>query len=569
MLVYGMYAAPSWAEAVLTSKAYVDNKVPAYASGGSASLLTDTDTTGTIAKRAIFTDGTTYVAGTHANQIPTMGAVMSAISAGVSSGIDTLSWTSTETTAANAYSTTFDGTPGNWPAADGAKLINGTALGTALSLKQNKIPAGTNGYLATHSGTEGTFGTPVNPATFQSAITAHAANAADSLLTDSQTTGTVQKRAIFNDTAANYNSSTQSTHIPTMGAVMSAISSATPTLPTGTPGSAVLYDNNGDIGDERAISSAAVYTGSGKGRSLSNGTDLATIAAVETKQNAITPATAGQLVAYDDADDNGQATFTAVDVMDDSDVGDVVDNHTDNGIIDYQSIGTEIERDYADNIITGAAMGRALVEFGLQIDTNRSNIALKQDKLGGTVNSVSTAGKLVTATATTGDVTYTDVESTSLGTNASATSLPTTGVVVSAFNTKFPANGGTDKVVTLSSTAGAPSSRNIVTTLTSGGTNIPTDGAVYSAVNDKQDKLIANNATTYPNGSLVTYNTLGNPGAKKIVTTIASGGTDIPTDGAVYSAVNAKQTRAICSATKPGDNTVCYAYTFADIETGR
>jgi hypothetical protein len=38
--------------------------------------------------------------------------------------------------------------------------------------KQNKIPAGTNGYLATHSGTAGTFGTPVNPATFQSAIDA-------------------------------------------------------------------------------------------------------------------------------------------------------------------------------------------------------------------------------------------------------------------------------------------------------------------------------------------------------------------------------------------------------------
>jgi hypothetical protein len=39
-----------------------------------------------------------------------------------------------------------------------------------ISGLQTKIPAGTNGYLATHSGTAGTFGTPVNPATFQSAI---------------------------------------------------------------------------------------------------------------------------------------------------------------------------------------------------------------------------------------------------------------------------------------------------------------------------------------------------------------------------------------------------------------
>ena len=172
---------------IVTSKAYVDNKVPAYASGGSASLLTDTDTTGTIAKRAIFTDGTTYVAGTHANQIPTMGAVMSAISSGVSAGIDTLSWTSTETTAANAYSTTFDGTTGNWPAADGAKLINGTALGTALSLKQNIIPA-------------------------------YASGGSASLLTDSATNGTVNKVAIYTG-ATTYNATNDAAKIPTAAVV--------------------------------------------------------------------------------------------------------------------------------------------------------------------------------------------------------------------------------------------------------------------------------------------------------------------------------------------------------------
>ena len=58
----------------------------------------------------------------------------------------------------------------------------------------------------------------------------------------------------------------------------------------------------------------------------------------------------------------------------------------------------------------------------------------------------------------------------------------------------------------------------------------------------KQNKLAANNSTNNPNGSLVTYGTTaGQPGSKKIVTTVASGGTDIPTDGAVYTAISGKQ----------------------------
>ena len=59
---------------------------------------------------------------------------------------------------------------------------------------------------------------------------------------------------IYDDTVANYDSSTQSHDIPTMGAVMSAITAG---LPTGTAGNVVTYDANGVAGG-----SVAVYNGS-------------------------------------------------------------------------------------------------------------------------------------------------------------------------------------------------------------------------------------------------------------------------------------------------------------------
>ncbi len=71
---------------------------------------------------------------------------------------------------------------------------------------------------------------------------------------------------------------------------------------------------------------------------------------------------------------------------------------------------------------------------------------------------------------------------------------------------------------------------------------IPNVGAVYFGLYGKQDKLVANDATTYPNGSLVAYGaTSGVPTAKKIVTSLATNGTDIPTDGAVEREVAKRQ----------------------------
>ena len=114
----------------------------------------------------------------------------------------------------------------------------------------------------------------------QRTITGHAVNVADSLLTDSTTDGVVQKRAIYNDVAANYTASTQSTHIPTMGAVMSIVNT---NAPTGTPGNVAMYDpTTGALGDGVATYSGA--TAQNPYNATNDAAKIATAAAVETKQ---------------------------------------------------------------------------------------------------------------------------------------------------------------------------------------------------------------------------------------------------------------------------------------------
>ena len=75
------------------------------------------------------------------------------------------SWTSSSTvqnTAVDGYSTTFDGTTGNWPAVDKEKLVNGNRLAQGLARKQKKIAATsstyTNGSVVTTTSTAGTVG---------------------------------------------------------------------------------------------------------------------------------------------------------------------------------------------------------------------------------------------------------------------------------------------------------------------------------------------------------------------------------------------------------------------------
>ena len=71
----------------------------------------------------------------------------------------------------------------------------------------------------------------------------------------------------------------QKISIPTMGAVMTAISNNTPTLPTGTANTVVMYNNSGAIGGSRGI-----YDGSTTYNSTNDVSKLATAGVVETKQ---------------------------------------------------------------------------------------------------------------------------------------------------------------------------------------------------------------------------------------------------------------------------------------------
>ena len=101
------------------------------------SVVVTTGATGTVDQRGIATaptyDNSNQL--TNGNWLPTMSALVNQISAAV----DKLTWTATETTATQQYSTTFDGTTNNWPAADANKIIDGTALANGLAQKQNKM----------------------------------------------------------------------------------------------------------------------------------------------------------------------------------------------------------------------------------------------------------------------------------------------------------------------------------------------------------------------------------------------------------------------------------------------
>ena len=83
---------------------------------------------------------------------------------------------------------------------------------------------------------------------------------------------------IYNGTAANYNSSTQSTYIPTMGAMMSAISSGvSAAAPTGTANTIANYGANGALD-----SGIAMYTGAAAYNSTNDSAKIPTMAGVAT-----------------------------------------------------------------------------------------------------------------------------------------------------------------------------------------------------------------------------------------------------------------------------------------------
>jgi hypothetical protein len=122
-----------------------------------------------------------------------------------------------------------------------------------------------------------------------------------SLVETTNQAGTVTQRGIA--TAPAYDANDQLTNgswIPTVGAMMSAISSGiTAAAPTGTANTIANYDANGDLGTGIATANAPAYTSG----SLTNGTNIATIAAVDTREAKMTCAGWPESVAVADRTD--------------------------------------------------------------------------------------------------------------------------------------------------------------------------------------------------------------------------------------------------------------------------
>ncbi|MBQ1927844.1 MAG: hypothetical protein II179_02120, partial [Alphaproteobacteria bacterium] len=138
--------------------------------------------------------------------VPTVAAVGEALRE-LQYSLGAFSWDSTKHPAAiEAYSTTFsDSTTGAWPAANETKAPSGGVLANALSLKQNKIGATSDG---TNSTPNYVYNATTNPA------------ADGSVVTTTGTSGTVSQRGIA--TAPTYDANdnlTNGSWLPTMSAV--------------------------------------------------------------------------------------------------------------------------------------------------------------------------------------------------------------------------------------------------------------------------------------------------------------------------------------------------------------
>ncbi len=173
------------------------------------------------------------------NYVPTFRTVAAGLK-GIWDEIHKLGWSSSLQTPINNYSTTFSSASDTWPSGRQNYVPTAETFANGLALKQNKIPA-------------------------------HAANAADSVLTDSTTAGVVQKRAILDMETfdENFNASdlvNMDLHnmIPDAGTVGSAIGDVAASkqnkIPAGTAGNVVTYTGTaGTVGSVGVLSSLDNY----------------------------------------------------------------------------------------------------------------------------------------------------------------------------------------------------------------------------------------------------------------------------------------------------------------------
>ena len=164
-----------------------------------------------------------------------------------------------------------------------ANMVN-NELTRELPLKQNTIPKSGNAdlgdgspYSASNSSLPSSWLNPDVKGT--------------GLVTRTSTNGVVGERKIFEASdVSGYHAQgltqnekdVQDISIPTVGAMMSAISSGvSAAAPSGTPNTIANYDANGALGSGIATANAPSYNNG----SLTNGTNIATIAAVDTAMN--------------------------------------------------------------------------------------------------------------------------------------------------------------------------------------------------------------------------------------------------------------------------------------------
>ena len=135
--------------------------VPALVLTNAAGTALNGDTVGVLDRETLSsvfdTNLNSYTAATYDNFVPTVRAVATELSDIWTSLNNTLSWTSTETSAVNAYDTDFSG-KGMWLPEDETAYITGSSLAQGLALKQNIIAAGTSGNVVTYTGMAGHVG---------------------------------------------------------------------------------------------------------------------------------------------------------------------------------------------------------------------------------------------------------------------------------------------------------------------------------------------------------------------------------------------------------------------------
>jgi hypothetical protein len=471
----------------------LQTKIPGYNANNSIkSVLTDTTNDGQIGKIGIATQDYLMAEGLDtiddvSNMIPMTNAVMyeldnnwqRQIPAGTAGNVVTYSGTEgqlgskgilqvgqDEYYAIGAYSTIFDGDQGNWPTADATKIVDGTAFAGGLALKQDIIPA-------------------------------HANNVADSLLTDSATDGGVHKRSIYNDTAANYNSSTQSTYIPTMGAVMSAVTSgANAALPAE---NANLISGQQNVTGKRSVlaptSTAGVVNQIGlwdaDGLDAAYWTYMHEYNDYSTVRQSI-PTVGAVEVGLETRQARIPARATKIRNTDTTFAPSVVTNTTTAGSVGQMAIITDAKMHEDDLWWEEYANNDSLIPTLAVVGNEAERIVSdKQNKISGHANNV--ADSLLTDSATTGVVQkrsiYNDTAA-NYNSSTQSTYIPTMGAVMSAVSAGLP-TGTAGNVVTYDANGVAGGS--VATYDGSGTYNATNDAgkiATAAAVETKQNKKV-------------------------------------------------------------------------------